>query len=218
MNRRDKVLFIAVAVIAAIAIMYALPMKGAAQSETIEDEPTPTELIEEPVPEIAEIEVEPIKPEPEPVATVEAEPEEEPTPEPIEEEPEPEPEVDPDELEWLAITIYQEGGADYVCDECRYRIGDVVLNRISSDLYPDTMEGVLTEKQQYGRFYWTGIKWAARASNPGEKMAVERAWETAYNLLTDARHSDLYGEGYIYQAEFPQGTDVIKCCGIYYGR
>lgn len=121
-----------------------------------------------------------------------------------------------EDLEYLAIAIYCEGGGNETCDECRYRIGDVILNRVSDNRYPDTIEAVLTQKSQYGRFYWTGIIWPSRAQY--EPEAVQRAYDTALDLLTDERHSGLYGEGYIYQAEFKQGKDIIECCGNYFGR
>ena len=81
------------------------------------------------------------------------------------------------------------------------------------------VEEVLTAYRQYGRFYWTGVVWPDRAVKPGEAHAVARAWETARDVLS-GEHSDLYGQGYIYQAEFEQGADVIYCedCGIYFGR
>lgn len=126
--------------------------------------------------------------------------------------------VDPEDMELLAIAICQEGGGDSVCDECRYRIGDVVLNRVNDPRFPDTLQEVLEQEGQYGRFHWTGVKWPDRASNAEEQNAVERAKETSYNLLADIRHSELYGNGYIWQAEFKQGTDIVECCGIYYGR
>lgn len=72
-------------------------------------------------------------------------------------------------------------------------------------------------KGQYGRFYWTGIVWPARAENPGEKEAVERAYRIARALLS-GEHSELYGAGYVYQAEFEQGSDIIYLDGIYFGR
>lgn len=38
--------------------------------------------------------------------------------------------------------------------------------------------------------------------------------------IAGGEHSDLYGEGYVFQAEFEQGTGVLYCenCGIYFGR
>lgn len=122
-----------------------------------------------------------------------------------------------EELEMLACVIYQEAGGDACCDECRRRVADVVLNRVADKRFPDTLEAVLTQKQQYGRFYWTGIKWPARAEYPEEANAVERAYRTAKEVL-EGQHSNLYGQGYIWQAEFSQSANTFECCGIFYGR
>lgn len=123
------------------------------------------------------------------------------------------------EVEMLACAIYQEAGGDACCDLCRYRVGDVILNRMKDERFPDTVEEVLTAYRQYGRFYWTGVKWADRADQPGEAHAVARAKRIA-KAIASGEHSDLYGEGYVFQAEFEQGTGVLYCenCGIYFGR
>lgn len=157
----------------------------------------------------------PVKAAAAPRATPQATPAPVPTPTPT---PEPVPEPDADDLEYLAIAIYSEGGGDAVCDTCRYRIGDVILNRVNDPRFPDTILGVLTQEGQYGRFYWTGVVWPERASSPGEAEAVQRAYDTARALLTDEQHSELYGQGYIWQAEMLQGTDNVICCGNYFGR
>lgn len=137
----------------------------------------------------------------------------------VEEPVEPEIVIDPEDLEMLACVIYQEAGSDACCDDCRRRVADVVLNRVESDRFPyaDTIYEVLTAKRQYGRFYWTGVVWPDRASNPGEKHAVERAYRIAEEVLS-GQHSELYGQGYVWQAEFKQGKDIVECCDIYFGR
>lgn len=127
------------------------------------------------------------------------------------------PVIDPDELEMLACVIYQEAGGNGSCDDCRRYVADIVLNRVADDRFPDTMYEVLTAEGQYGRLYWTGIKWADRASNPGEADAVARAYRIAEEVLS-GQHSKLYGQGYVWQAGFKQGTDGFWCCGHYYGR
>lgn len=131
-------------------------------------------------------------------------------------EPEPEP-IDIVSQELLACVIYQEAGADYVCDDCRRRVADVVLNRVESEWFPDTIEGVLTQESQYGRYHWTGVVWPSSSSQESEKNAVERAYRIAEEVLR-GEHSELYGGGWIWQAEFPQGKEQVKCCGIYFGR
>ena len=128
-------------------------------------------------------------------------------------------EIDPEELELLATVIYCEVGGNACCDECRYRVGDVVLNRVADSRFPNDLYEVLTQKSQYGRFYWTGVVWPSRASNKNEADAVDRAYRVAEDILSGT-HSDLYGEGYIWQAEVRQGKDVIDCaqCNMYYGK
>lgn len=125
--------------------------------------------------------------------------------------------VPTEDLELLACVIYQEAGGDACSDECRFMVGDVVLNRVADSRFPDTIEEVLTQRGQYGTFSKTGVVWPARAGNPGEAAAVERAYDTARRLLS-GEHSELYGAGYIWQAEFIQGKDVIEVDGTYFGR
>lgn len=128
-----------------------------------------------------------------------------------------EPAYSKEELEMLACVIYQEVGSDACCDECRYRVADIVLNRVEDERFPNTLEEVLTQQSQYGRYHWTGVVWPERANYPNEAHAVERAYEVARDVL-EGNHSEFYGEGYIWQAEFIQGTDTVNCCGMYYGR
>lgn len=130
---------------------------------------------------------------------------------------EPEHNVDPDDLEMLACVIYQEAGGNGSCDDCRRYVADIVLNRVNDDRFPDTMEEVLTAKNQYGRFHYTGVKWPKRAKYDIEKEAVARAYRIAEEVLS-GKHSKLFGEGYIWQAGFKQGKDGFWCCGHFYGR
>ena len=133
---------------------------------------------------------------------------------------EPEPEPDPALVEQLAILVYREAGGDICCDACRRRVADVALNRVADERFPDTLEEVLTQKKQYGTMYWDGVTWPARAEDPAEAEAVARARETAKEVLSGA-HSELYGNGYIFQSEFPDlGGDEgrVTCCGIYFAK
>jgi len=121
------------------------------------------------------------------------------------------------EREMLACGIYNEAGGDDCSDLCRKYVGDVMLNRVEDERFPDTLEGVLTAPRQYGRFATTGIKWPERAKEPGEAHAVERAYRIADELLA-GEHSELYGQGYVWQAEFEQGSEGFWLDGIYFGR
>lgn len=120
-------------------------------------------------------------------------------------------------VEMLACGIYQEAGGDECSDDTRRKVGDVMLNRVRDKRFPSTLEAVLTAPGQYGRFSKTGIVWPERAGNPGEKYAVERAYRIAEELLS-GQHSELYGQGYVWQAEFEQGVEGFWQDGIYFGR
>ena len=128
-----------------------------------------------------------------------------------------EPQVDQEALELLACVIYQEAGGDACCDDCRRRVADVVLNRVEHEGFPDTIYEVLTQQSQYGRYHWTGVVWPERSGSETEAAAVARAYRIAEEVLR-GQHSELYGEGYIWQAEFRQGRDIVYHCGIYFGR
>jgi spore germination cell wall hydrolase CwlJ-like protein len=127
------------------------------------------------------------------------------------------PNVNPEELELLACVIYQEAGGNASCDNCRRYVADIVLNRMEHEEFPDTMKEVLTQEGQYGRFHYTGVKWPARAKYDTEKDAVERAYRIAEEVLS-GQHSKLYGNGYIWQAGFVQGSSGFRCCGHWYGK
>ena len=119
-----------------------------------------------------------------------------------------------DELELLACVIYCEAGGDEASDETRRMVGEVVLNRVADPRYPDTIEEVLTQRSQYGRFFWTGVVWPSRATK--EKEAVERAYDCARQVFTEPR---LLPEDVVYQAEFFQGTEcVVHAPGFYFCR
>lgn len=125
-------------------------------------------------------------------------------------------EEDTEALELLAMVIYQEAGGDACSDETRIMVGNVVMNRVASDLYPDTIEEVLSQKGQYGRLYWTGLVWPERASQEVEAHAVERAYQCARRVLDGEK---LLPEDVIWQAEFEQGSEVVAHQdGLYFCR
>lgn len=128
---------------------------------------------------------------------------------------EPEPTYTDEELEILAIIIYQEAGSDACSDETRLMVGNVFLNRVASNRYPDTFAEVATQKQQYGRLYWTGLRWPERAVNKGEAHAVDRAYDIAKRLLEGER---VLPEDVIFQSEYIQGEIVAQSDGFYFCR
>ena len=122
------------------------------------------------------------------------------------------------DLETLALIIYQEAGGDACSNETRQMVGEVFLNRVASPIYPDTFAEVATQYKQYGRLYWTGLVWPQRAELPQEAHAVERAYDIAVALLTGTAER-LLEEDVILQAEFPQGTEIVaEQDGLYFCR
>lgn len=115
------------------------------------------------------------------------------------------PEYTPEQLEILAIIIYQEAGGDAYSDDTRRKVGSVFLNRVNSELFPDTFEQVATQRKQYGTLYATGIKWPSRADSVHEVHAVKRAYAIANELLISG---SILPDDVIYQAEFKQGRGI----------
>lgn len=123
-----------------------------------------------------------------------------------------------------------EGGADSVCDECRRRIADVILNLMEckitntgNDYYwPDTIFGVISggginPYQNMGN----RCAWPDSAYSEAERHAVERAYRIAYEVLT-GNHSEIYRKGYFYYAggnEYGHEPETaIYHCGIFFMR
>lgn len=132
------------------------------------------------------------------------------------------------DLERMAWAIYLEGGGDAVCDDCRRRMADVILNRVecritNMDYYwADTLIGVLSDGG-INPYQNMGNKcaWPKTAHEDYERHAVERAYRIAHEVLR-GQHSEIYRKGYFYYA----GANVygwepetaINCCGIWFMR
>lgn len=112
-----------------------------------------------------------------------------------------------DQLDILALIIYQEAGGDMYSDDTRLKVGSVFLNRVASDRFPDTFEEVAIQRLQYGLLYRTGIEWPSRAREPEESNAVLRAYDIAEKLLNSG---SVLPANVIWQAEFPQGDGVYS--------
>ena len=54
-----------------------------------------------------------------------------------------------DELYLLSRVICSEAGSDWLDEEFRLCVGEVVLNRVASPEFPDTIQGVVFQKGQY---------------------------------------------------------------------
>lgn len=113
-----------------------------------------------------------------------------------------------EELYAMAAAIYNEAGGDNCSDDTRRLVGYVILNRVNDPRFPDTIDDVLTQRSQYGRFHWTGIKFADRANLPQEQNAVQRAYRIAKEVLTASTIP--IPKTVVFQAEFEQGVGLYS--------
>ena len=83
-----------------------------------------------------------------------------------------------DDLYLLSKLIYAEAGSDWLDDDFRLRVGEVVLNRVASPEFPDTLYDVIYQKNQY-----------ASASSPGFATLVpsQDCVDVALRLLQGER-------------------------------
>lgn len=116
-----------------------------------------------------------------------------------------EPEYTDEEIEILALIVYQEAGGDACSDDTRRKVGSVFLNRVNSPLFPNTFKEVATQELQYGTLYLTGIQWPDRASTIQEVHAVKRAYAIAEELLING---SVLPENVVWQSNFKQGDGV----------
>lgn len=105
--------------------------------------------------------------------------------------------VSEEDLYYLAHLLNGEAGASWCSDEMVYLVGCVVLNRVKSDKFPNTLKEVILEKGQY----------ASVLDGNFDKEPTDRCWEIAEELLTYG--SDI-PEDVVYQAEFKQGSSIYK--------
>lgn len=71
-----------------------------------------------------------------------------------------------DDLFWLSRVIHRESGNQPM--EGRMAVGNVVLNRVADPAFPDTVEGVLAQKNQFST-YKSGV---LAATEPSEKSTI----------------------------------------------
>ena len=126
-----------------------------------------------------------------------------------------EPAYTQEDLDLLALVIYQEAGADFCTDETRMMVGSVVMNRVEDDRFPETIHGVVTQKGQYGRLHWTGPVWPTRARHSTESHAVARAYTIAERILQGER---TLPADVIFQSEYILGEIVTVSDGFYFCR
>lgn len=113
--------------------------------------------------------------------------------------------LDESKVYMLAHLIGGEAGADWCTDELQLMVGSVVLNRIASDRFPNTMEEVIFQKGQYS------VTWNGAYENEPTERTVANA---KYLLL----NGPTIPEDVLFQANFPQGKTYKLVQGVYFGR
>lgn len=104
----------------------------------------------------------------------------------------------------LAQIMYAENGS-HEDDEAIILTGVVVLKRVKSKEYPNTIMGVVSQEGQYST-YADGSFWCT---------PDERCIEIAEELLR-FNLADNYPDNLLFQAEFEQGATVYKKLGYEY--
>lgn len=107
--------------------------------------------------------------------------------------------VDEYELSLMAHLLMGECGATCNDDEMLYLAGAVVLNRVQSEYFPNSIEEVIYQSGQYQ---------CIELKNSGfYKEPTERCWRIAEELLISGYDIP---SNVLYQAEFKQGSGVYK--------
>lgn len=113
--------------------------------------------------------------------------------------------VDEYELSLVAHLLMGECGATYTDDEMLYLTGAVVLNRVQSADYPNSIEEVIYQQGQYE---------CINLKNSGfYKEPTERCWRIAEELLISGYDIP---SNVLYQAEFKQGKVYKKVQNMYF--
>lgn len=116
-----------------------------------------------------------------------------------------------EDLILLAKVINIEAGDDCT-DEHKMYVGQVVLNRILDDRFPNTLEAVIYQTEPTKQY-------ACTDSSAFQGYPSERSIECAYRLLNGEK---ICNEDIIWQSEFPQGITVkvfkTKYSTTYFGK
>lgn len=107
----------------------------------------------------------------------------------------------------LAAAVCREAGG--ASEEIQLLVANVVINRVNSPIYPDTIEEVLTQYKQYGMMWKYGISFPDWAT----EEVIEHCYDIAKRVLDGERFCP---ENVLFQAEFKQGSGVYKEFPGYY--
>lgn len=98
-----------------------------------------------------------------------------------------------EDLMLLSKIIYAEAGSEWLSDEWKMSVGEVVLNRVASPEFPNTIKEVIEQPGQY---------YGANSRYFNTLLPTERCVQCAIRLLNGER---LLEPSVVYQANFTQG-------------
>ena len=109
-----------------------------------------------------------------------------------------------DDLFYLAAAVCREAGGE--TDKIQLLVANVIINRVNSSIYPNTIYDVLTQKSQYGTMWKHGISFP----NWANKSIRNHCYDIARRILEGER---VCPENVLFQAEFAQGSGIYKQFG-----
>lgn len=111
------------------------------------------------------------------------------------------------DLYYLAAAVCREAGG--ASEEIQLLVANVIINRVNSSLYPDTIYGVLTDYKQYGMMWKYGVSFPDWAN----QKVIDQCYSVAKRILDGERFCP---ENVLFQAEFEQGSGIFKQFGDEY--
>lgn len=112
-----------------------------------------------------------------------------------------------DDLYYLAAAIYREAGGE--SEQVQLLVANVIINRVNSSMYPDTIYGVLTQRGQYGMMWKYGVSFPSGA----DEATKTQCYSVARRILNGER---VCPGNVLFQAEFPQGSGTFTKIGNMY--
>lgn len=112
-------------------------------------------------------------------------------------------EVESEKKYLLARLVYAEAGSE--SDEHQQAVASVVLNRMNSDKFPDSIDEVIYQRNP--------LQYACIEDGNIDKIPDERAIKNAYYIWDNG---SILPDNVLYQAEFKQGSGVYKQIGNTY--
>lgn len=116
-----------------------------------------------------------------------------------------------EDLDLLSRIIYAEVGCDWIPDWVQQMVGSVVLNRVKSPHYPNTIKDVIYQDYQYSPVYDGSIyKTPSARAIKNAKYVLEHGSICPANVI--GQNSEITGSGvYKYYRDDILGTTVYFC-------